>query len=67
MGGTTKRYGAALFRFGAHEFLPDDSHACLGWLITSTDLAPHYEQAERLLGVRTFDYEPDLARIVNRL
>ena len=55
VGGKTKWYGAALFRFGAHEFLPDASHACLGWPITSTDLAPYYEQAEHLLGVRTFD------------
>jgi len=67
VGGKTKWYGAALFRFGAHEFLPDASHACLGWPITSTDLAPYYEQAEHLLGVRMFDCEPDLGRIVNRL
>lgn len=67
VGGKTKWYGAALLRFGAHEFAADDAHGCAAWPIGLADLAPYYAEAERLLGVRTFDYEPDLARIVNRV
>jgi choline dehydrogenase-like flavoprotein len=67
VGGKTKWYGAALLRFDPHEFLVDPAYGCLGWPISSSDLAPHYEQAERLLGVRSFDCEPDLAAIVKRL
>jgi choline dehydrogenase-like flavoprotein len=67
VGGKTKWYGAALFRFGAHEFEPEPAYGCLGWPITHDELAPYYAQAESLLGVRTFDREPDLAGIVERL
>ncbi len=67
VGGKTNWYGAALIRFAPHEFLPDATRACLGWPISASDLAPYYEQAERLLGVRTFDCEPDLAAILDRL
>ena len=67
VGGKTKWYGAALLRFSAREFLPEASYACLGWPISLNDLAPYYEQAERLLGVRAFDCEPDLAAILERL
>ena len=67
VGGKTKWYGAALLRFSADEFLPDPSHNCRGWPITASDLAPYYDEAERLLGVRTFDCESDLARIDARL
>jgi len=67
VGGKTKWYGAALLRFSADEFLPDPSHDCRGWPIAASDLAPYYDEAERLLGVRTFDCEPALAHIVGRL
>lgn len=67
VGGKTKWYGAALLRFGDHEFLPDPSHDCRGWPISASDIAPYYEEAERLLGVQTFDCEADLARIVRRV
>jgi len=67
VGGKTKWYGAALFRFSAREFLPEAAYACLGWPISLNDLTPYYEEAERLLGVRAFDCEPDLAAILNRL
>ena len=67
VGGKTKWYGAALFRFGSNEFLSEPEHACLGWPISLTELEPYYEQAERLLGVRTFDCEPNLAAILKRL
>jgi choline dehydrogenase-like flavoprotein len=67
LGGKTKWYGAALLRYGRHEFAPDPSHQCLGWPFGYDELEPYYEQAEKILGVRVFDVEPDLARIVSRL
>jgi choline dehydrogenase-like flavoprotein len=67
VGGKTKWYGAALLRFGEHEFAPDTAHGCLGWPIGLRELAPYYEEAEGLLGVRIIDNEPSLARILARL
>ena len=67
VGGKTKWYGAALLRFAEHEFAADAAHGCRGWPLTLRDLAPYYEEAEHLLGVRIFDTEPDLARILKRL
>ncbi len=67
LGGKTKWYGAALLRYGRAEFSEDPAHQCPEWPITYDDLLPYYEQAERLLGVRGFDGEPDLRRIAERL
>src|SRR5882762_5506247 len=67
VGGKTKWYGAALLRFGEHEFLPDAAHGCRGWPLPASALAPYYAEAEQLLGVRTFACEPDLARILARV
>lgn len=67
VGGKTKWYGAALLRFGAEEFAPDPGHGCLGWPITYDDLAPYYDAAESLLGVRTFAPEPSLTAMLHRL
>jgi len=67
LGGKTKWYGAAVLRFGAHEFDADAAHQCRAWPIGYRDLAPYYAQAEQLLGVREFACEPDLARISRRL
>jgi choline dehydrogenase-like flavoprotein len=67
VGGKTKWYGAALLRFADHEFLPDPQHACRGWPVAANDLAPYYDEAERLLAIRTFECEPDLARILSRI
>jgi choline dehydrogenase-like flavoprotein len=66
VGGKTKWYGAALLRFAEHEFADDVAHGCRGWPITLRDLAPYYDEVERLLGVRVFDIEPDLAHILRR-
>jgi choline dehydrogenase-like flavoprotein len=41
--------------------------SCLGWPIEYDELRPYYEEAESLLGIRTFDAEPDLSRILGRL
>jgi choline dehydrogenase-like flavoprotein len=67
VGGKTKWYGAALLRYGRHEFDADPAHQCLPWPIGYDALRPYYEEAERMLAVRAFDIEPDLLRIVGRL
>lgn len=67
LGGKTKWYGAALLRFGEHEFQADTGHQCLPWPIAYEDLAPYYDEVERLLGVRRFEIEPDLRGIVQGL
>lgn len=67
LGGKTKWYGAALLRFSPHEFEADPDHQCLPWPIGYDDLVPYYEHAERLLGVRTFDHEADLQRLIRRI
>ena len=67
VGGKTKWYGAALLRFGEHEFDADAPHDCAAWPIRYADLEPYYREAERLLGVGTFGCEPDLAQIVARI
>jgi choline dehydrogenase-like flavoprotein len=64
LGGKTKWYGAALLRFSPVEFGPDAAHQCVGWPLGYDDMAPFYDEAERLLAVRTFPTEPDLERIV---
>jgi choline dehydrogenase-like flavoprotein len=67
LGGKTKWYGAALLRYGAHEFLAEPAYQCPAWPITLEQLLPYYEQAEGLLGVRAFEAEPDLRLIASRL
>src|SRR5690242_5962634 len=54
VGGKTKWYGAALLRFGEHEFRADAAHGCVAWPVSIADMAPYYKEAERLLGVRQF-------------
>lgn len=67
LGGKTKWYGAALLRYGRHEFSADPMHQCPGWPISYDDLSPYYDQAEAMLGVHDFACEPDLRAIVSRL
>jgi choline dehydrogenase-like flavoprotein len=67
VGGKTKWYGAALLRYGRHEFEADPAHQCLGWPIDYDELRPYYEEAESLLGIRSFAAEPDLVSIIGRL
>lgn len=64
VGGKTKWYGAALLRFSPHEFEADPAHDCLAWPFGYDELAPWYDEAERLLGVRTFPHEPELQRLI---
>ncbi len=67
IGGKTKWYGAALLRYGAHEFNVDAGHQCLGWPFSYEELQPYYEQAEQMLRVREFDCERDLEKILRRM
>ena len=67
VGGKTKWYGAALLRFSAHEFEPDEAHQCLGWPFGYETLAPWYDEAERLLMVNRFDNEPELQALLDRI
>lgn len=67
VGGKTKWYGAALLRYGRHEFDAEPAHQCLGWPIGYDEMRPYYDEAESLLRTRVFEVEPDLAHIVGRL
>lgn len=67
LGGKTKWYGAALLRYGVHEFAAEPDYSCLEWPIGYEDMLPHYVEAERLLGVRAIEGEPDLRRLADRL
>ncbi|MEO8018497.1 MAG: GMC family oxidoreductase [Pseudomonadota bacterium] len=67
VGGKTKWYGAALLRFGEHEFRADAAHGCRAWPFPYQELQNYYGMAERLLGVRRFMPEPDLAKILDKL
>jgi choline dehydrogenase-like flavoprotein len=67
IGGKTKWYGAAVLRYSAEEFAADPSYAVPGWPITLEELSPYYEEAEALLGVRTFGAEAALKRILDAL
>lgn len=67
VGGKTKWYGAALLRFSPGEFEADPARNCLAWPFGQEELAPWYDEAERLLGVRTFAHEPGLARLITRI
>ena len=63
LGGKTKWYGAALLRFGAHEFEAERAHQCLSWPISYRDLAPFYDEAERLLDLHQFPIGRNLRAI----
>src|SRR5882672_9021960 len=67
LGGKTKWYGAALLRFAPHEFEADTAHQCRAWPIGYEELAPFYDEAEELLGVRPFAVEPNLQKLVSGL
>ncbi len=67
LGGKTKWYGAALLRFSPAEFAAEPGHQCLPWPIAYEELEPYYDEAERLLGVRSFAVEPDFQRIAGAL
>ncbi|WP_180970709.1 FAD-dependent oxidoreductase [Burkholderia sp. WAC0059] len=63
VGGKTRWYGAALLRPDEAEFGADARLSMPGWPLEYAEMTPYFERAERLLEVRTFDAEPDLARM----
>lgn len=65
VGGKTKWYGAALLRFAPHEFEADAPFACLPWPISYGTMAPWYQQAEALLQVTHFPFEPNLQELID--
>ena len=67
LGGKTKWYGAALLRFAPEEFAADPAPQYRGWPFGYDELEPYYDQAETLLRVRSFEIEPDTARLVAAL
>jgi choline dehydrogenase-like flavoprotein len=67
VGGKTKWYGAALMRFSAHEFAADQGHQCLAWPFGLEEIAPYYDEAERLMHVNRFDNEPELQALIDKL
>lgn len=67
VGGKTKWYGASLARFSPAEFGGDAERGYLAWPVSYEEFNRHYADAERLLGVRNFECEPDLMRTVDRL
>ena len=67
LGGKTKWYGAALLRFAPEEFAANPASQYRGWPFGYDELEPYYDQAETLLRVRSFEIEPDTARLVAAL
>ncbi len=67
VGGKTKWYGAALLRFSPAEFEADADHQCLAWPFGYDTLAPYYDHAEQLLKVETFDNEPQLKALLDKI
>jgi choline dehydrogenase-like flavoprotein len=67
VGGKTKWYGAALLRFSAHEFEADPEHQCLAWPFGLDEIAPYYDEAERLLHVNHFANEPELQNLIDKI
>ena len=54
VGGASKMFGAAMFRFRERDFEAFETADGLspGWPISYADLEPFYDRAERLFGVR---------------
>jgi len=67
LGGKTKWYGAALVRFGDRELEAEPELGAPAFPLDAAELASYYAEAERLLGVRVFERERDLARITQGL
>ena len=67
VGGKTKWYGAALLRFSKHEFEPESPYQCLGWPFSYEELEPYYDEAEALLHIETFDNEPQLQALIDKI
>jgi choline dehydrogenase-like flavoprotein len=67
VGGKTKWYGAALFRFRPVEFEAEPDFGLLGWPFGYDELARYYDEATELLGITTFENEPELRELIDRI
>ena len=67
VGGKTKWYGAALFRFRPEEFKAEPDFGLLGWPFGYEELEPFYDEASDLLEITAFANEPELQSIVSRI
>ena len=67
VGGKTKWYGAALFRFRPVEFEAEPDFALLGWPFGYEMLRPFYDEATALLKVTSFQNEPELQSLLDRI
>ena len=67
VGGKTKWYGAALFRFRPVEFEAEPDFDLLGWPFGYAELEPYYDEATELLRITTFKNEPQLQALLDKI
>jgi len=67
VGGKTKWYGAALFRFRPVEFEAEPDFGLLGWPFGYDTLKPYYDEATELLEITTFQNEPQLQALLDKI
>lgn len=67
VGGKTKWYGAALFRFRPVEFEAETDFGLLGWPFGYDELKPWYDEASELLRITTFRNEPELQALLDKI
>ena len=67
VGGKTKWYGAALFRFRPVEFEAEPDFDLLGWPFAYAELEPYYDEATELLQITTFKNEPQLQALLDKI
>lgn len=67
VGGKTKWYGAALFRFRPPEFEAEPDFGLVGWPFGYEELKPYYDEATELLRITTFKNEPELQALLDSI
>lgn len=67
VGGKTKWYGAALFRFRPEEFKAEPDFDLLGWPFGYEELEPYYDEATDFLRITTFKNEPRLQALLDKI
>lgn len=67
VGGKTKWYGAALFRFRPVEFEAEPDYGLLAWPFGYDEMKPYYDEATDLLRITTFENEPQLQKLLDKI
>jgi choline dehydrogenase-like flavoprotein len=67
VGGKTKWYGAALFRFRPVEFEAEPDFGLLGCPFGYDELKPYYDEATELLEITSFQNEPQLQALLDKI